>query len=306
MLRLWNDGATKETILDFVERVTDRRSGYFIPAEERIAVFDNDGTLWCEKPMPIQLDFIIRRLAHMARENKFLRVQQPWQAAYQKDFNWLNDAITKHYNGDDSQLKVLFSGMVKSYEGLNVDAYLHMADRFLHTAENPKFNKPYLETAYAPMIELLEFLQMSGFTNYIVSGGDRDFMRPVSLELYNVPSERVIGSSNGLKYYMDGDVGRVKYNSKPDIFNDGAMKPLRIWGRVGRRPILAFGNSNGDIPMLQYAHEPTRQSLSLLLKHDDEREEIYSAGAEKAIVAAKENHWTIVSMRQDWQKVFAG
>jgi hypothetical protein len=155
------------------------------------------------------------------------------------------------------------------------------------------------------MIDLLGYLEANGFTSYIASGGDRDFMRPVTQEIYDIPSERVIGSSNGLRYAPDDHGGSVVYLAEPDYFNDGPVKPVRIWSRVGRRPILAGGNSNGDIEMLRFAGGPSRPGLSLLVLHDDpEREFDYVAGAERSLEEAEARGWTVVSVKRDWATVF--
>jgi haloacid dehalogenase-like hydrolase len=156
------------------------------------------------------------------------------------------------------------------------------------------------------MIELLDYLEANGFTSYIASGGDRDFMRPITQEIYGISPERVIGSSNGLRYDEDDDGGSISYLAEPDVFDDGPTKPVRIWSRIGRRPVLAVGNSNGDVPMLRGAGGESRSTLRLLVLHDDaEREFDYTAGAEQALETAKAEGWTVVSVRDDWAAVFA-
>jgi hypothetical protein len=157
------------------------------------------------------------------------------------------------------------------------------------------------------MIDLLRYLEAHGFTNYIASGGDRDFMRPVTEVMYGIPSERVIGSSTALRWIDDSDGGTVRYQASLDVFDDGPVKPVRIWSRIGRRPILAAGNSNGDVPMLRYAGGDSRPALRLLVLHDDaEREFAYTAGAEQALERADRDGWTVASMKDDWSTVFAG
>ena len=290
----WRDTATRQAIVDFVESIGD------VPVEERVAVFDNDGTLWTEKPMPIELGFILERLADMAERDASLREKQPWKAAHEKDYAWLGNVITKHYAGDDSDVKVLMGGILQAFAGWNVDDYQARADEFLRRAEHPTLGRPFTGCGYAPMVELLGYLEANGFTNYIASGGDRDFMRPVTTELYGIPPERVVGSSNGLRYQDDEHGGSIVYLAEPDVFDDGPVKPVRIWSRIGRRPIVAVGNSNGDIPMLRFAG-----GLRLLVLHDDaEREFDYTAGAEDALEQASEQGWTVVSVRNDWATVF--
>jgi hypothetical protein len=240
----WTDRASKAAILDFVARVTTDGTDGYVPPAERVAVFDNDGTLWCEKPMPIELVFILLRLAEMAKQDPVLREQQPWRAAYEKDYGWLGEAITKHYEGDDSDARVLISGVMHAYGGWEVTRYIAAADAFLRAGSHPTLRRPFRSCAFEPMVELLRFLEEHGFTNYIASGGDRDFMRAVTEDIYAIPPERVIGSSNGLRF--EEEDGTLVYLAEPDVFDDGPVKPVRIWSRIGRRPILAAGNSNGD------------------------------------------------------------
>jgi phosphoserine phosphatase len=302
----WHDGASKDAIVDFVGRVTEEGGADFVPSEERIAVFDNDGTLWCEKPMPVELGFILLRLAAMAEVDSSLRAKQPWQAAHEQDYAWLGDAMTKHYNGDDSDVRLLIGGIVQAFAGQTVDEYESAAHAFLHAGKHPTLGRGFNECGYVPMVELLRYLEANGFTNYIASGGDRDFMRPVTWSMYRIPAERVIGSSNALAYADDEHGGTISYAAAMDFFDDGPVKPVRIWSRIGQRPILAGGNSNGDIPMLRYAGGKDRPALRLLVLHDDEdREFAYTAGAETSLEHADEHGWTVVSMKDDWAAIFA-
>jgi phosphoserine phosphatase len=304
-LASWHDGTAKAAIVDFVQRVTTEGSPEFVPPPERIATFDNDGTLWCEKPLPIELDFILRQMKAMAAADASLRDLHPWKAAYEEDFGWLSAAITRHYQGDDSAVKVLIGGILQAFAGMTVEAYQAAATEFLHSAHNPKLNRPYRTTTYVPMVDLLRYLEAHGFTNYIASGGNRDFMRPITEALYGIPYERVIGSSSGLRYQPDGQGGSLVYLAEPEVFDDGPMKPVRIWSRVGRRPIFAAGNSNGDIPMLDYAFHPARPAFGLLVNHDDgDRDIAYQSGAENALALAPQRGWTVVSVQHDWRQVF--
>jgi len=297
----WRDGATKEAIVRFVEDAVRP-----VPEEERVAVFDNDGTLWCEKPMPIELGFILKRFVEMAESDAALRDRQPWRTAHENDHAWLGDVMTKHYDGDDSGLKVLLGGILQAFAGWSVDEYADAAAVFLDQGKHPGLGRSFRECAYLPMVELLAYLEANGFTSYIASGGDRDFMRPIAMPMYGIPFERVIGSSNALRYEEDEGGGKVVYLAEPDVFDDGPVKPVRIWSRIGRRPLLAAGNSNGDVPMLRFAGGPSRPALRLLLLHDDdEREFAYTAGAERALEAAAANDWTVVSVKRDWASVFA-
>jgi len=300
----WKDGATRTAIVEFAARVTAEGSPDYVPPRERIAVFDNDGTLWCEKPMPIELVFVLLRLAEMAEKDPSLRDQQPWKAAHEKDYRWLGEVMTKHYNGDDADLRVLLAGVLHAYGGWPVERYITAADAFLRAGRHPTLGRLFRDCGFQPMVELLRFLEGHGFTNYIASGGDRDFMRAVTEDIYDVPPERVIGSSNGLRF-EEGD-GSLVYLSEPDVFDDGPDKPVRIWSRIGRRPIVAVGNSNGDAQMLRFAGGNGRPALRMLVLHDDaEREFAYTAGAEAVLDTARQDGWTVASVRDDWSTVFA-
>jgi phosphoglycolate phosphatase-like HAD superfamily hydrolase len=300
----WNDGAARDAVEDFVRRTTGGADP--VPLEERVAVFDNDGTLWCEKPMPIQLDFIVRRLAQMADADPDLRQRQPWQAARTGDLGWFGRVVADHYAGDDTDLPAVVGGVLEAFAGISVEDFVAQSEAFLRGARHPTLGRPYLECGYAPMVELLEYLREHGFSTYIASGGGRDFMRPVSQEMYGIPGERVIGSSAALTYVPDERGGTVRRTAAADILDDGPEKPVRIWSRTGRRPVLAAGNANGDIPMLDYTrrddHTPV---LRLLVRHDDaEREFDYVSGAERALDRARSSGWTVVSMKHDWATVF--
>jgi phosphoglycolate phosphatase-like HAD superfamily hydrolase len=305
-LSTWNDTPARRAVQDFVAVVTDRDNPEYVLPEERIAVFDNDGTLWCEKPMYIQLDFILRRWVEMVRASPALADQQPWKAAVEKDYAWLGNAITKHYRGDDSDLPAVMKGLTTAFAGTTVEDFVARAGEFLRTQSHPTLRRLYTQCGYTPMIELLRFLEANGFTNFIASGGGRDFMRPITAEMYGIPPERVIGSSMSLEFHENGDGGDVLVQPHLDVLDDGPVKPARIWSRIGRRPILAAGNSNGDIQMLQFVNCPPRPALRLLVLHDDaEREFDYVAGAEKSLELAKQYGWTIVSIKHDWKTVFA-
>jgi phosphoserine phosphatase len=301
----WREGASKQAILDFVQRVTTEGGADAVPPQERVAVFDNDGTLWCEKPMPIQLDFILRRLAAMAEHDPALRTRQPWQAAYTRDYQWLGQVVANHYQGDDRELPVLAAGVLQAFADVTVEEFEAQADAFLRSAQHPTLHRGYLACSYRPMVELLGYLETNGFRNYIASGGGRDFMRPISQEVYGIPRQRVIGSSTTLAYQPDEGGGRILRKPEADVLDDGPQKPVRIWSRVGRRPLLAAGNSNGDLPMLAFAEQPGRPGLRLLVLHDDPAREFdYVVGAEQALQLAGTNGWTVVSIKDDWATVF--
>jgi len=298
----WNDTATKAAITAFVERVATGPDA--VPVEERIAVFDNDGTLWTEKPMPVELVFILNRWTEMAEADPALRERQPWKAAYEKDYAFLSGAIDKHYAGDDSDVKVLLAGVVGAYAGLDVEDYGRQAAAFIRDGHHPTLRRPFATVGYQPMVELLRYLEANGFTSLIASGGSRDFMRGFAWDVYGIPPERIVGSSNQLTFVEDG--GSLVYAAAPDVFDDGPAKPIRIWSRLGRRPLIAGGNSNGDVPMLQFAGGSARPGLRLLVLHDDaEREFDYVKGAEQALEQAKTDGWTVISVKDDWSTVFA-
>jgi phosphoserine phosphatase len=283
----WNDTATREAIEAYVEGASG----------DRVAVFDNDGTLWCEKPIPVQLDFTLRRWARMAEHDSSLRNRQPFKAAYEQDHAWLGAAMDKHYEGDDGDIKLVMGAVGEAFGGMSVEDYAAEVGTFFAEARHPTLDRHYRDCGYQPMVELLRYLEAHGFATFIASGGDRDFMRPIASALYGIPAERVIGSSFALSYREDEHGGAVVYKDGIDFFDDGPEKPVRIWSRVGRRPAFACGNSNGDVPMLRFT-----DGLRLLVLHDDaEREFDYTRGAEKALAEGL----TTISVKDDWATVFA-
>src|SRR4051812_39135000 len=298
----WRDGAAKQAIVDFVERTCGDDG---VPVEERVAVFDNDGTLWCEQPMPIQLDFILRRLAEMVAADATLAERQPWKAVAEHDVAWFATVMAQHYAGDETNVRTLAGGILAAYAGITVEDFEAQADAFIRGKQHPTLGRQYAQCAYAPMVELLGYLEANGFSNYIVSGGGRDFMRPISQDMYGIPRERVIGSSSSFAYTSGVNGGTITHKPEADYLDDGPEKPVRIWNRTGRRPILAAGNSNGDVPMLEFTHHPHHPTLRLLVVHDDEQREFdYSAGADQALERAATDGWTTVSVRNDWASVF--
>lgn len=304
-LQSWNDGPAKQAIIDFVKRVTGPGTPDFVSPAERIAVFDNDGTLWCEKPAYIQLDYLLRRLAEQAERDTSLRSKQPWKAAWEKDFDWLGGVVTKHYKGDDSELHVLFAGILSLSKGQAVEHVELDAQKFIENERHPTLGLAYRDCIYLPMLELLQYLEANGFVNYIVSGGGRDFMRGFAHDLYGIPRQRVIGSTVAYRYEESEEGGNIVQQAELDVIDDGPGKPVQIWNVIGRRPILAAGNSNGDLPMLTFTGGTSLPALRLLVLHDDaEREFDYVAGAEKALQVAAEYNWTVVSMKKDFSQVF--
>jgi haloacid dehalogenase-like hydrolase len=247
----------------------------------------------------------VRRLAEKAATEEALRNQQPYQAAVANDLQWFGAAITKHYQGDDTDLKVLAGGIMSLHASMSVEDHAALVNKFYSEAKHPTLERPYLKCTYAPMVELLRYLEASGFTCYIVSGGGRDFMRPVTNSIYGIPPERVVGTAQDLKFEGADGHGDLLIQPALDFFDDGPEKPVRIWSRIGRRPILSAGNSNGDDEMLMYSGRQGRAALRLLVLHDDaDREFDYTAGAERVLEHAKTYGWTVVSMKNDWVTVF--
>ncbi|WP_426574993.1 HAD family hydrolase [Aquihabitans sp. McL0605] len=305
MLASWSESPSRAAIVAFVQAVTDPDGERYVPEPERVAVFDNDGTLWTEKPIPIQLDFTLFRMAELAAADPSLAEVQPYKAAAEKDYHWLGAAMVKHYHGDDADMGLLMAAVENAFEGLTVEAFAAEVSSWLETARHPTLDRPYLSCGFVPMIELLRYFEANGFTNYIASGGDRDFMRPFAEGLYGIPPERIIGSALGLTFDEGSDVTGLMYKSKMEVFDDGPEKPVRIWGRLGRRPVIAVGNSNGDVQMLRFARTDDRPGLRLLVLHDDaDREFDYTQGAEDALARAADHDWTVVSVADDWTTVF--
>ena len=304
-LQSWNDGSARQAIVEFVAQVTNEDGAGYVPPEARVAVFDNDGTLWCERPMA-QGGFIVKRLVEVAEEDPSLRQIQPWKMAYERNSAWVDAAVVKHYDGDNADLEALLEGVAQSFSAMSVERFGEMVNAYFESERHPRYRCSYVETAYVPMIELLHYLEANAFVTYIVSGGGRDFMRPFAEDVYGIPPERIVGSSSGLSFVADERGAHVMREAVVEFLNDGPVKPISIWDRTGRRPILAGGNANGDVPMLQFAGGRDRPALRLLVRHDDgEREAAYEAGAERALALAAEQGWTVVSMRDDWRRVFS-
>lgn len=227
MLESWNDTPTRAAIESYVESVTTDGPDFVLP-EERVAVFDNDGTLWSEKPIPIQLDFALHRMAAMAEADPSLQDQQPWKAAFENDMKWLGEAMVKHYHGDDADLGLLMAAVPRTISDLSIEDYHREVAAFFEQAEHPVLKRPYRACGYTPMVEMLRYLEGNEFTPYIASGGDRDFMRPIASHIYGIPPERIIGSSQALDFQEREDGNDVLYKSEMEFFDDGPTKPVRI------------------------------------------------------------------------------
>ena len=283
----WTGGQAKAQILEFVRSVTEPGES-FIPAPDRIAAFDTDGTLWCEKPMYPQADFLLRRWKEMAQAHPGLARKQPWKAVIEGDQERLAGML--------AHVPELIRGMTEAYGGITVEAFERAVRAFFDTARHPVFGVPYTRLAYQPMRELIDLLTASEFEVYICSAGGRDFVRVVAEEMCGVPRQRVIGSGPTLEY-RHGEVYRARGVEQPA--GDGPGKPVHIWARTGRKPLLAGGNADGDAAMLRTAR------FGLLIRHDDAgREFAYDAGSEKALAKAKERGWTVVSMQNDFKVMF--
>jgi phosphoserine phosphatase len=283
----WRSGSAKEAILEFLRSVSEPGEA-FVPQPERIATFDNDGTLWCEKPLYVQADFLFRRWREMAEKDPAKGKQQPYKAVVEGDKAWLA--------GLADHLPELIRGVTEAYEGITTRAFEDAVGEFFATATHPTLGVPYTQVGYRPMRELIALLKNHGFTVYICSAGGRDFVRPVAEQMYGVSRECVIGSATTLEY-RDGHVYRARDVEQP--IDDGPGKPVHIWSRTGRAPLLAGGNADGDTAMLETAR------FGMLIHHDDaEREFAYDVGAERALAEATKRDWLVVSMKHDFARIF--
>ena len=307
-LSLWNPTPTRQAILDFMTATTSPGSPDFVPLSERIATFDNDGTLWLEKPLYIQLQHGLRAIGKAAAEMPEVRDRQPFKAVYEKDMTWLGKVVADYAKGDPSGVFTLVMGLAEIFEGITVEAFEADALEFLSNAEDSRFKVPYKQLIYQPMVELVHYLQENSFQVYLTSGGGRDFMRAVCEQIYSIPRSMAIGSSVTFQYGENAQgvaqVLRTKEIEQP--IDDGPGKPPHIHRAIGRRPVMAAGNSNGDIHMLKYATGHKGLSLALLVYHDDaERVYAYDGGTEKALQLASKEGWIVVSMKDDWKTIFA-
>ncbi|MFN8496972.1 MAG: haloacid dehalogenase-like hydrolase [Anaerolineae bacterium] len=306
----WNETPTKHAILQFIADVTDPAGAAYVPPPARIATFDNDGTLWCEKPYLIEIAFALQRLIARAQADPALRERQPYKALLAGDLSGFAHHLPHHIS-DALRLGAAMPEMLKlvyqTHVGMSQAVFEREAAAFFAEARHPRFGVPYKEVVYQPMLELVRLLQAQGFKVYVSSAGGMGFMRVVSEELYNIPRENVIGSDVRLKYHMGPhgpELMRVAWVDEP--IDDGAGKPVNIELHIGRWPILAFGNANGDIEMLQLAQGSGPRHLCLLLRHDDpQREYAYDTHAEKAHAMAQAAGWRVVSMKDDFRTVFA-
>jgi phosphoglycolate phosphatase-like HAD superfamily hydrolase len=296
----WNDGAAKQSILNFVGAVTREGSPDFVPVPQRIATFDNDGTLWCEHPIYAQFAFAIDRVKALAPQHPEWKDRQPFKAALESDMKTLAES------GEHGELELVMA----SHAGMTTDEFERIVKDWLATARHPKFNRPYTELAYQPMIELLAYLRANGFKTFIVSGGGIEFMRPWSEQVYGIPPEQVVGSSIKTNFQMKDGAPVLFRLPEINFIDDKAGKPVGINEYIGRRPIAAFGNSDGDLEMLQWTTMSPGRRFGLIVHHTDaEREYAYDRKAtfgrlDVALDAATVNGWTVVSMKTDWKRIF--
>jgi phosphoglycolate phosphatase-like HAD superfamily hydrolase len=296
----WNDGPTKQAITQFVAAVTDRNGGGYVEASQRIAVFDNDGTLWAEQPLYFQLLFALDRVRAMAAEHPEWREEQPFKAILEDD----REALGRFSKHDIVQI------VMATHAGMTVDEFGDGVADWLAAARHPRFDQPFTQMAYQPMLELLDYLRANEFKTFIVSGGGIDFMRVFTEQVYGIPPEQVVGSVGVTRFELRDD-GAVLIK-EPDIefIDDKEGKPVGINQFIGRRPIAAFGNSDGDLAMLQYTAGGDGPRLMALVHHDDgEREWAYDRDSsigrlDNALDEARDRDWTVISIRDDWLRVF--
>jgi hypothetical protein len=298
-LASWNDGAAKQSILDFVAAVT-REGSEFVPGPQRVATFDNDGTLWCEQPMYVQLAFAFDRVTALAPLHPDWKDKQPFKAVLDGDMKTVAES------GERGMLELIMA----SHAGMTSEEFETIVKNWLANARHPRFKQPYTKLVYQPMVELMAYLRTNGFKTYIVSGGGIEFMRPWSEEVYGVPPEQVVGSSIKTKFQMRRDIPVLFRLSEVNFIDDKGGKPVGINQHIGRRPIAAFGNSDGDLEMLQWTTKAAGRRLGLIVHHTDaEREYAYDRKSSVgrlnvALDAAPINHWTVASMKDDWKRVF--
>jgi len=306
VLGSWNHGPARAAIVGFVNEVSRPGSASYVPPEERVAVFDSDGTLWCEKPMPMQLGFVLARLVAMTQRKPALRKRQPWKAACDGDYAWFADVVARGALGiQDRTVTDLWLGVMEAFGDTTTDQYEAAARAFVHEAEHPALQRPVRGCVYRPMVELMRYLESKQFSIYIAPTGDRDFVGSMAWDAFRVPRERIIGCSSAFGYREDPQRASVVYLARPAVFGENDPKRQRLTKHVGCRPVLAVGNANDDIPMFQLTCAKTQPALCLLLNHDDSaREFAYTEGAEHALDSADQQHWTVVSLRHDWNTIF--
>ena len=298
----WNDGPTRSAIIAFVQKVTRKGSPEFVPPAERIATFDNDGTLWAEKPLYVQGFFALERVKVLAPQHPEWQTQEPFASILKGD-------LKKALAGGDRALVEL---VMATHAGMSTADFERLVREWIATARNPEKKLLFTEMAYQPMVELLAYLRANGFKTFIVSGGGVEFMRPWTERVYGVPPEQVIGSSIKTAYEMKDGKPVLMRLPEVNFIDDKTGKPVGINQGIGRRPIAAFGNSDGDLEMLQWTCAGTGARFCLIVHHTDaKREWAYDRDSDvgrldKALDAAKTSGWTVVDMKNDWKRIFVG
>lgn len=298
-LASWNDGAAKKSITDFVSKVTQAGSPDFVPAAERIATFDNDGTLWGEQPLYFQIQFGIDRVKELAPQHPEWKEKEPFKSVLAGD---LKTALA---GGAPALMEILAAGS----SNMTTEEFDGVVKAWIGTAKHPKTGRLYSDMVYQPMLELLDYLRANGFKTYIVSGGGADFMRAFAERVYGIPPEQVVGSTGKLQFEMrDGKPVIMKLPAL-DFFDDKENKPIGIQKHIGRRPIAAFGNSDGDLQMLQWTGAGSGARFCLFVRHTDaEREWAYDVSPlgklEKGLEEASAKGWTVVDMKNDWKVIY--
>jgi len=298
----WNDGTAKQSIVTFIRTVTERASPQFVPPEQRIATFDNDGTLWAEQPIYFQFAFALARVKALAPKHPEWKTKQPFKAVLDGDMKALAA----------SGEKGMFQLLIATHTGMTTEEFTKTVVDWIGTAQHPRFKRPYTDLVYQPMVELLAHLRANGFKTYIVSGGTVEFMRPWTERIYGIPPEQVVGTSFVTTFKLETDGKPVLLRQpKIDYIDDGPGKPVSIQKFIGRRPVLAFGNSDGDQQMLQWTAAGDGARFMGLVHHTDAvREWAYDRQShvgrlDKALDEAKRRGWTVVDMKADWKKIFA-
>jgi phosphoserine phosphatase len=301
VLPSWNDGDAKARIVEFVQAVTDKKSGDYVAPSERIAVFDNDGTLWAEQPLYFQAFFMLDQVKAAAPKHPEWKDNPAYKALAVHD----QKALAELGN------KPLLELLAAANSGMTVAEYDQSIRDWLAAARHPRFKRPYTSLVYRPMQELLAYLRANGFRTFIVSGGAVEFMRPWAEKAYGIPPEQVIGSQQEVKFEMREGTPVLVREPKFAFVDDGPGKPVGIYRHIGKRPLAAFGNSDGDLQMLQFTAAGEGRRLMLIVHHDDaNREYAYDRQShigrlDKALDEAVANKWVVVSMKSDWKVVFA-
>ena len=297
----WTAGTTKQSIVSFVQSVTEESGDRFVPPADRLAVFDNDGTLWIEQPIYVQLAFALDRVRALAPQHQEWQTTEPFASILQGD-------VAGALSGGEQAVAQIVAA---THSGLTSEQFSDSVRDWLKTARHPEKGRPYTELVYQPMLELLVYLRANGFKTYIVSGGGTDFMRVFSEEVYGIPPEQVVGSSIKGKFAIIHGKPVVVKQAEIEFIDDGPGKPVGILSRIGRTPIAAFGNSDGDLQMLEFTCLPPGPDFCAVLRHTDaKREWTYDRDSrigrlDKGLDAAATYGWTVIDMAEDWKTVFA-